>query len=203
MALRANDQQIVNVANAALISQNWSLFEEVHPLLKQNSLSQKAFGCPEYAVELAEVVSDLVCEYQDAIRACDMSNWVETDGGRADAGHIGSAGDCAIRAISIACELSYQEVWLSFDSEDPNESPDEGIMVMQITNFLFERGWETIPLAQEGLTVKETAQKFKNGLITCTLLQYGHFVAAVNGKYYDTWNSGELIVKSIMVPPSA
>jgi hypothetical protein len=38
-------------------------------------------------------------------------NYVYDDGGRAQAGYKGQAGDCTVRAIAIATELPYQEVY--------------------------------------------------------------------------------------------
>lgn len=38
-------------------------------------------------------------------------NWVYNDGGRADAGYKGTTGDCVCRAIAIAAERPYQEVY--------------------------------------------------------------------------------------------
>lgn len=38
-------------------------------------------------------------------------NWVFDDGGRAASGYKGKTGDCVCRAISIAVERPYQEVY--------------------------------------------------------------------------------------------
>ena len=37
--------------------------------------------------------------------------WVYDDGGRAEAGYKGSAGDCVCRAIAIATQRPYKEVY--------------------------------------------------------------------------------------------
>jgi hypothetical protein len=37
--------------------------------------------------------------------------WVADDGGRAATGFSGKTGDCVVRAIAIACELPYAEVY--------------------------------------------------------------------------------------------
>ncbi len=39
------------------------------------------------------------------------AHWVHDDGGREAAGYKGKTGDCVTRAIAIACELPYQEVY--------------------------------------------------------------------------------------------
>ena len=39
------------------------------------------------------------------------TNYKYNDGGRADAGYKGKAGDCVVRAIAIATGLPYQEVY--------------------------------------------------------------------------------------------
>ena len=38
-------------------------------------------------------------------------DWHYSDGGRATAGYKGDAGDCVTRAIAIATEIPYQEVY--------------------------------------------------------------------------------------------
>lgn len=45
------------------------------------------------------------------LNTIDGFRFYKYDGGRENAGHEGSAGDCVTRAISIACELPYQDVW--------------------------------------------------------------------------------------------
>jgi len=40
-----------------------------------------------------------------------MSKFVYNDGGREAAGYKGTAGDCVCRAVAIAAELPYQEVY--------------------------------------------------------------------------------------------
>lgn len=44
-------------------------------------------------------------------------NWVYNDGGRADAGFKGEAGDCVTRAIAIAMDRPYKEVYNELASE--------------------------------------------------------------------------------------
>lgn len=41
----------------------------------------------------------------------ESATWLRNDGGRADAGFKGQAGDCVTRAIAIAAELDYREVY--------------------------------------------------------------------------------------------
>ena len=203
MTLNSNDQKIVAIANGALATQNWNLFEEVYPMLRGNGESQKFFGCPEYAAKVKEIVSGLVRKYKDALIAItDSSDWIKSDGGRENAGYKGSAEDCAVRAISIACDLDYQEIWDYFDPKgDPDDNPDNGVVIPAVIHFLMDKGWDLIPLRSEEISVAKAVQRFEHGLIICSCLDYEHFVAIKDSKYHDTWNSGGWRVSSILIPP--
>ena len=50
-------------------------------------------------------------ESQIAERQANAVDFVYNDGGRAAAGYKGRAGDCAVRAIAIATQKPYQEVY--------------------------------------------------------------------------------------------
>ena len=198
MTLNSNDQQIVAIANGALAAQNWTLFEEVYPMLRDNGNSQKAFGCPEYAAEVKRVVNQLLRDYQQAMMDCDSSSWIDDDGGRKDAGFDGDTGDCGVRAIAIISHLSYKE---AHDRFNYDEEADEGIANMSLGEFLRELGWQCVPLHKRGMNVREAAAEFENGLVISKMLNYGHFVGVRDSKYHDTWNSGELRAEAIHVPP--
>lgn len=198
MTLNSNDAKIVQIANGALATQNWELFEEVYPMLKSNGHTAKVFGCPEYAAELRELVNQLLYDYQQAMMACDDSHWVATDGGRKAAGFDGDAGDCGVRAVAVVTDLSYRDAHSRFNYD---EESDEGLANMSIGEFLRELGWSSIPLQGKGMNVREAAQEFGNGLIIAKMLNYGHFVGIRDSKYHDTWNSGELRAECIHIPP--
>ena len=57
-------------------------------------------------------VSEIILARRAADRAAPPGSprWVHSDGGRAAAGFVGEAGDCAVRAIAIATGLSYRTV---------------------------------------------------------------------------------------------
>ena len=80
------------------------------------------------------------------------------DGGRKEAGFEGPAGDCFVRAISIACELDYKKVWDQLDRFQPSDNykqslfnptkkikhktPDKGVRVSTASKLLGPLNWK-------------------------------------------------------------
>ena len=81
-----------------------------------------------------------------------------SDGGRKEAGFESCAGDCFVRAISIACELDYKEVWnqlneykhkLSYQRSlgwngrnEVHKTPDKGVSINVANQLLEPLGWK-------------------------------------------------------------
>ena len=198
MALTRPQFDLIDVALTSIENGQWVVFEECHSMLRSAYFTEKALGSSEVAEELADSTRRLCKQYRKALESFDTSRWVKTDGGRKAAGHKGDAGDCTIRAISIALGLDYQEVWDEFDS--PIQSPDNGVHGRESSSFLEDRGWTASPVGR--CTVAEAADKWRTGIIDCSLLGDGHFVAIIDGKIYDTWNSSGLRVNRLWSPPN-
>ena len=190
-------ENTIRVANMFLENNVWESFEIVHKALKESYHCERTLGDADIAKELDAEIGKLTRKYWDAVTSSDASNWVEADGGRADAGHKGLAGDCITRAISIALDLPYQEVWNEFDTE--GDSPDDGVQLLVASKFLYDRGWKSTPKSG---TVAEVAAEIKNGMIICELLDTAHYVAIVDGKYHDTWNSGAIQARAAWAAPA-
>ena len=199
--LTQNHETIIRVANAALDQERWTDFETIHDVLKANASTERLMGDADVAKELDKASDALIRKYRDVHEALDQENWIEHDGGRADAGHKGSAGDCVTRACAIALQLPYEEVWQYYQKDFTEEdwTPDNGVQNLSSDKFLRERGWEIRSFSG---TVKEAAEAIEDGIISCNMMGAGHFVAAKDSKYLDTWNSGWLRATAVWTPSS-
>lgn len=125
--------------------------------------------------------------------------WVYNDGGRAQAGYKGNASDCVTRAIAIALELPYQEVYDALNVLAKRErtgkrkrtksSSRNGVYKQTYERFLKERGWVWTPtmFIGSGCKVHLHAAELPTGrLIVCVS---GHVVAVIDGVAHDTGDS--------------
>jgi hypothetical protein len=77
------------------------------------------------------------------------------DGGRADAGYRGKTGDCTTRAIAIATEMPYQQVYDLVNEYAKRERPRKGrkqrssartgIPMKTIHKLMAQLGWTWVP----------------------------------------------------------
>ena len=103
-------------------------------------------------------------------------------------------GDCVVRAISTLLNQSWNETYIGiaiqgFISADMPSSDDVW------GDYLIYKGYERCVLPHECpncLTVREFAERYDKGRYL--LFVGGHVVPVVEGKYYDTWDSGDKIV---------
>lgn len=116
------------------------------------------------------------------------------DGGRADAGFKGDAGDCGVRAIAIVTGEAYGDVYreLRRDAKEwPGRgkgaqairatSPRTGIYREQMHKFMSARGWKKVSgrMRLDDPNLPKTA----------VLSVRKHFVAIVDGVIHDTFDS--------------
>ena len=129
-------------------------------------------------------------------------NFVYNDGGREAAGYKGHAGDCVTRAIAIACELPYQEVYdaLNIARQNPvkaspgtrrklmNSSSRTGIFRRTYQHFLEELGWTWVPTMQvgSGCQVHLKADELPSGKLVCKVSK--HLVAVIDGVVHDVFD---------------
>ena len=120
--------------------------------------------------------------------------WVYDDGGRAEAGYKGEAGDCATRAIAIATGLPYQEVYDGLKEEAKKERPRNGrkrSSVRDGTNrntakrYLISIGWEWTPtmFIGSGCQVHMKPDELPD---LCIVSLSKHYAAVLHGVVYDT-----------------
>ena len=114
-------------------------------------------------------------------------------------------GDCVPRAIAIALNADYGEVWTALNTEQEKlfgHSVDEGTHQPISYPYLMEKGWLLLTLTQPQ-DAREIAAKLPGE--HAILVQPRHFVASVNGVCHDTWNSSvstvdrDASVKSVYV----
>ena len=100
-------------------------------------------------------------------------------------------GDCSIRAISIALNQSWEKTYsdicaLGFDLYDMPSSNSVWGTYLQDNGFVRQIIPNSCP---ECYSIREFCHDHRAGLyILCT---GSHVVTAIDGDYYDTWDSGD------------
>lgn len=127
-----------------------------------------------------------------------MITYQFNDGGRRRAGYKGRTADCFVRAIAIALELPYQEVYDELFrmqkklaeryGRKGSASPRNGVYKVVAGEFLAQRGWKWTPtmFIGKGCKVHLKADELPSGRIICQVSR--HVVAVVNGVINDTYD---------------
>lgn len=128
-----------------------------------------------------------------------MPNFTYNDGGREAAGYIGKAGDCVCRAIAIAADLPYAEVYKrlaegnatqrkSSNTGKRSKSARNGIYTTRkwFKDYMLELGFEWTPTMTigSGCKVHLTADELPAGRLVCNVSR--HCVAVIDGMVQDT-----------------
>jgi len=123
-------------------------------------------------------------------RAC---AWVWNDGGRKAAGFKGTApGDCVTRAIAIALELPYQQVYddlnalaKATEKRGLRSTARTGVIRKTYEAYLKSLGWNFMPMMQigRGCTCHMRANELPSGRIIVRLSH--HLCAIVDGWQFD------------------
>lgn len=127
------------------------------------------------------------------------------DGGRADAGYKGDAGDCVTRAIAIATQQSYKEVYEAIFAEQrlyanthrtqlarrmksKGFSPRGGVARSIYDSYLKSLGWKWQPTMGIGTGCKVHLQEeeLPKGKIIARVSK--HVVAIIDGVVHDTYD---------------
>ena len=109
------------------------------------------------------------------------------DGGRQAAGFKGTAGDCFCRAVSIATERDYREVYKLINSLGGNART--GVMKKVADKVMHELGWEWVATMGigTGCTTHLRANELPTGKIIVRLSR--HFAAVIDGVLHDNHDS--------------
>lgn len=127
--------------------------------------------------------------------------WIYDDGGRAEAGFKGNTGDCVCRAIAIATEKPYKEVYDLINEFAKSERTGKrkrkksnartGVYKNTIKKVMEHYGWTWFPtmLVGQGCKVHLNADELPKGRIVVNLSK--HSVAVIDGVIHDTYNSSD------------
>lgn len=115
------------------------------------------------------------------------------DGGRAAAGYRGGARDCATRAIAIATQRSYQEIYHALAVAAAGEQkavrrnhPRTGLRKDTVKSFLRELGcrWTATMRIGSGCSVHLKAGELPTGRLIVAVSK--HLCAVIDGVLHDT-----------------
>lgn len=125
------------------------------------------------------------------------TGFVQTDGGRRDAGFTGAAGDCAARAIAIATGLPYREAYDRINAFAAQEAPGRGrrrgrsstrtgVHMVTMQRIMHSLGWRWVSTMGigTGMTTHLNARELPSGRIIVRLSR--HFAAVIDGVIHDT-----------------
>ena len=132
--------------------------------------------------------------------------YIYDDGGRAAAGFKGKTGDCVCRAIAIATERPYKEIYDLINEYGKKEKPNRktrkgnkyngsrssartGVYKDTIKKVMAHLGWKWTPTMQigQGCKVHLRDDELPSGRLVVSLAR--HEVAVIDGVLHDTWDS--------------
>lgn len=130
-----------------------------------------------------------------------MTDFQFNDGGRAEAGYKGYAGDCVCRAIAIALELDYKETYLQLARLNKialgKRSARNGVAKDAYEKFLKDHGWVWHKAPKfEGRKAKH--YDMPEGVVIARMAK--HLAAVVDGVVHDTWDSTQKMVYGYYAP---
>ena len=117
-----------------------------------------------------------------------LMEYIYNDGGRSKY-FKGKARDCVCRAISIASNRDYKEVYDSL--KKALGTPRNGVFTTNkaFKNWMVANGFVWTPCS--GIGVKTSVHfiegELPKGRLVCSVAK--HYVAVVDNKVYDTWDS--------------
>jgi hypothetical protein len=119
--------------------------------------------------------------------------FIYSDGGRGLAGFKGKTGDCVTRAIAIATEKPYQEVYDSLNQLSKMEKPTKGkdsasrtgVFRKTYEKYLKENGWKWVPCMKigQGCQVHLRKEELPNGRLIVSVSR--HLTAVIDGVIHD------------------
>ena len=128
-------------------------------------------------------------------------DWVFDDGGRAEAGFKGFTGDCVCRAIAIATEKPYKEVYDLINEFAKKERTGKkkrkksnartGVYKETIRKIMAYYGWEWIPTMKigSGCTIHLSENELPSGRLVVNVSK--HTTAVIDGVIHDTYDPND------------
>ena len=129
-----------------------------------------------------------------------LITFIEDDGGREAAGFKGKTGDCVTRAISIAMNREYEEVYAALSEGSKNQrvtkhSPQKasarnGVSVKRkwFKDYMAAQGWAYVPTMTigSGCRVHLRADELPHGRLVVQVSK--HYTCVIDGVLHDTWD---------------
>ena len=136
-------------------------------------------------------------------------NFVPNDGGRAAAGFKGNAGDCVVRAVTIATGQPYSTVYSALSDgaraqrqsrrSKRKDSARDGVNVRRkwFKDYMTALGWRWTPTMQigQGCKVHLRADELPPGRIIVALSR--HYAAVIDGVVHDTYDGIRVAVRTV------
>lgn len=132
-------------------------------------------------------------------------DWIYNDGGRKAAGYKGEVNDCVCRAITIATEHPYQEVYDLINEYAKQErtgkrkksksSARNGVYKVTIRKVMEHYGWVWHPTMKigQGCTVHLCEEELPLGRLVVSLSH--HLTCVIDGVIYDTFDPNDRSIK--------
>lgn len=124
--------------------------------------------------------------------------WVYDDGGRAEAGYKGKTGDCVCRAIAIATQKPYKEIYDLINECAKSERKSKyrnsksnartGVYKGTVKRVMRRLGWQWVPTMHigSGCTTHLREGELPNGRLVVSVSL--HEVAVIDGVIHDTYD---------------
>jgi hypothetical protein len=121
-----------------------------------------------------------------------VATWIYDDGGRSAAGYKGEARDCVCRAIAIATERPYADVYALIGGAAQRErrmrksGARTGVHIPTTRRIMESLGWDWTPTMAigQGCKVHLRADELPPGRLVVTVSR--HVVAVIDGVIHDT-----------------
>ena len=127
-----------------------------------------------------------------------MMNFQFNDGGRTICGFKGSAGDCVVRAVAIATEQNYEDVYYQLSAGCRNQrvtrsykaSARNGVNTKRkwFRNYMRRIGWKWTPTMHIGSGCKIHLADGELPMGRLIVAVSGHYTAVIDGVIYDTFD---------------
>lgn len=126
----------------------------------------------------------------------ETQNFVYNDGGRKESGFKGRTSDCVVRAIAIAMQKPYDEVydaitWYSkaeVTRTKKRSSPRSGVHRKTYEKYIKSFGWVFVPTVGIGTGCKIHLKKEELPSGRLIVLLSRHLVAVIDGVVHDTYD---------------
>jgi hypothetical protein len=113
------------------------------------------------------------------------------DGGRAAAGFKGNAGDCAVRAVSIAAFKPYAEVYKALAELHKHKTGKRtaraGIYADDLKRYMKSIGWRWVSTMGIGTGCTMHLDELPVGRVVARVSK--HYIAVIYGTVFDTHDS--------------